>query len=347
MSRKFTPVAPAGSAATAGAAGLLPKLGPPVVLVAPPDPAAWNELVSAAESASIFHTSEWARLWTTHWRGAEWQALVVPAGAGYAAGLPFIVRPRPFGRAMLSMPFGTYGGPIARRDCENGAATRRRLLQAFTHIAREDRVLISDLTWHRGHSADVPFGQPVETTTTHVRPLGPDAPALFRSLPASIRSRVRQAESRGLVVARVTDDAGVEAFHALAVRALGRRGTRAKPLSLYRQIAERLVPAGLARYHLVHHGRVAIGGSIHFLHRGVATNWLTVSDERHLGLHPNHALIAGLLRELCEAGFREYDFGTSPRESRGLVEFKESWGAGPRTVLGLRHRSVLHRLLRR
>lgn len=322
------------------------RLHPPVALASPPDAAAWDELVNEADGASIFHTSEWARLWTTQWPGAEWWGLVLLAGSSYVAGLALIVRPRPFGRAVLSMPFGTYGGPLVRRDHQNPSAARRRLLEAYTEFACTGRVMISDLTWYQGDHAELPVGECGETTSTHVRPLAADFETVFRTWPHSVRSRVRQAENQGLIVSQVTDPEGIRAFHSLTMRALGRVGVRAKPLSLYQDILERLVPAGLARYDLVCHDGVAIGGSLHFLYRGVATNWLTVSDEGHLRLRPNHVLIARLFQELCEAGFREYHFGASPPDASGLVEFKESWGARPRPVLGLRHRSVLHRLLR-
>jgi lipid II:glycine glycyltransferase (peptidoglycan interpeptide bridge formation enzyme) len=200
--------------------------------------------------------------------------------------------------------------------------------------------------WSLGDPADLPATWHPHTSFTQVRPLSPDFEAIFHALPHSVRSRVRQAVEQGLKVTSVADPEGVRLFHALTVRALGRLGAQAKPLSLYLGIFERLVPAGLARYDLVRHGEEAIGGSLHFIHRGVATNWLTVSDERHLRLRPNHLLIAHILRELCEAGVREYDFGASPPGAGGLVDFKQSWGTSPRRVIGLRRRSLLHRLLR-
>jgi lipid II:glycine glycyltransferase (peptidoglycan interpeptide bridge formation enzyme) len=244
------------------------------------------------------------------------------------------------------MPFGTYGGPIVSRDCENPSDARRRLLEAYTEIAHDGRVLISDLTWYQGDLAELPAGQLGEMISTHVIPLADDFAAMFQALPHSVRSRVHQAEAQGVIVSRTTRPEDIRAFHALTVRGLGRLGVRAKPLSLYQRILERLVPAGLARYDLVRHDEVTIGGSLHFLYHGVATNWLTVADERYLRLRPNHVLIARLMKELSEAGFHEYHLGVSPPGADGLVEFKKSWGARPHSVLGLRHGSLLHRILR-
>jgi lipid II:glycine glycyltransferase (peptidoglycan interpeptide bridge formation enzyme) len=119
----------------------------------------------------------------------------------------------------------------------------------------------------------------------------------------------------------------VRAYHALAARTARRHGARPKPVSLYLRILESLVPRGLARYDLVEHRGTPIGGSLHFLHRGSAINWLTVSDERSWKLRPNHLLIARVLSDLCEAGFTEYNMGGTPARAAGLVHFKERWDA--------------------
>jgi hypothetical protein len=168
------------------------RVTPPLALVSPSDPASWDELVKGAQGASVFHTSEWAQLWTAQWRDAEWRALVLPSGAGYAGGIAMIIRRRPFGRAVLSMPFGTYGGPIVRRHHQNPGAVRRQLFEAYARLVHDRRVLISDLTWHQGDSSELPPGRRGVTTFTHARPLTADFEALFHTLPHAVRARVRQ-----------------------------------------------------------------------------------------------------------------------------------------------------------
>jgi lipid II:glycine glycyltransferase (peptidoglycan interpeptide bridge formation enzyme) len=161
-----------------------------------------------------------------------------------------------------------------------------------------------------------------------------------------VRSRVRQAEEHGLTMRRVTDARDVRHYHALAVRTVRRRGGLPKPLSLYQRIFRSLVPLGLARFDLVEHRGRTIAGSLHFTYGGAGFNWLTVSDERQLQLRPNHFAIAGVMRELCEAGYREYNLGASPPDAEGLVTFKEGWGATPRLVLELRQRGMFYRMMR-
>jgi hypothetical protein len=206
--------------------------------------------------------------------------------------------------------------------------------------------MLSELTWYEGNRDELPADLIAAESFTHVRPLVPDFAGLLRDLPLSIRSRVRQAEENRLTVRPVVDARDVRAYHALVVRTVRRLGGLPKPLSLYQRIFRSLVPPGLARYDLVEHQGRAIAGSLHFTYRGTGINWLTVSDDRKLDMRPNHLLIARVMRDLCEAGYREYNLGGSPRAAEGLIHFKESWGATRRLVLELRQRSMFYRLLR-
>ena len=322
------------------------KLTPPVELVSPPDPAAWDALVNEADDATVFHTSSWARLWITEWPGARWEAVVLPEGEAYSGALGLIIRDGPLGRQVLAMPYGTYSGPIVRRGHPDPAQVRRQLLEGYAQLVRHAWVMVSELAWYEGRRDELPADLIAAEGFTHVRPLGPDFATLFAELPHSVRSRVRQAEEAGLMVRRITDVRDVRHYHALAVRTVRRRGGVPKPLSLYQRIFRNLGPAGLARYDLVEHLGRPIGGSLHFTYRGVATNWLTVADERALDLRPVHAIMAEVMRDLCAGGYHEYNLGGSPPDAEGLIHFKEDWGGTRRLVLDVQHRSLLHRFLR-
>jgi CelD/BcsL family acetyltransferase involved in cellulose biosynthesis len=320
---------------------------PPPTLVSPPDPAAWDALVEADETASAFQPSAWARMWTSEWPRARWEALVVrDAAGGYSAGLAMITRDEPLGRRVMAMPYATYGGPLVRGDHPDPAAARRAQLAAYAAHVRSG-VLLAELTWLRGRREELPDGMAATEGFTQVRPLGSDWAAIFRELPHSVRSRVRQAEETGVTFQPVSDLEGVRAYHRLAVGTMRRLGGTPKPLSVYRRVFEQLVPAGFARFDLAVHQDRPIGGSLHVLHRGTALNWLTVSDDAHVKLRPNHLLIARVMESLCAAGCREYNFGGSPAGAEGLIQFKESWGAERVPVLEARKRSLLHRLLKR
>src|SRR5262245_51157706 len=92
------------------------RLEAPLAIRRPPDRAAWDQLLSAAPGATIFHTAAWGELWAAEWGDARWEAIVLEDGGRYAGAIPMIVRRRGPVRTVYSMPFGTYGGPLVRGD---------------------------------------------------------------------------------------------------------------------------------------------------------------------------------------------------------------------------------------
>lgn len=315
-------------------------------ILAPPDTAAWDELVLASEGATVFHTSAWARIWTEAWSGARWEAVVLEGGSRYAGGLAWIARPRGPLETIDSMPYATYGGPLVRRDHPDPVSVRVRLLEAYAERAGRKRVLRSQLTWYEGLEAELPAVPEPEEEFTHVLELHPDYERVAGGFSPSTRRLVRQADESGLTVRPAESEEDLRAFVAIAEETVRRRGGTPKPASLYERILRDLVPAGLARYHLVLHGEEPVAGSLHFFHEGVATSWLPVSRESAWPLRPNNYLIASLLETLCAAGYVAYNFGASPRDAAGLIRFKEGWGARPRPVWIVSRRSALHRRLR-
>lgn len=311
-----------------------------------PAPGRWDALVAGAEGASVFHTSAWASVWTGEWKDARWEALVLEDGAGYAAGLGAIVRRRGFWRTIDAMPFATYGGPIVRTGHPDPAGARRALLDAFARWASGRRVARASLASYGGSPDEAPERLHARETFTHVLPLGVAYDELASRFSPSTRRLVRQAEASGLSIRPATTPEDLRAFYEIAVETVRRRGGEPKPFSLYQRIAETLVKAGLARYHVVAHEERPVAGSLHLFHEGSAVSWLPVSRESSWTLRPNNFLIAHVLESLCAAGYLEYNFGASPPEAEGLIRFKEGWGATRRPVLVLERRSGLHRRLR-
>ena len=325
--------------ATAGASVLEPRV------IRDPNTAAWDDLVSAASGASVFHTSSWAKIWTGEWPGSRWEAIAIEDGSRYAAAIGVIARRRGLVTTIDAMPYATYGGPIVRADHPDPGAACRALVEAFAQRASKPLVARAQLTWYEGDRDAIPSSLEAAEGFTHVIPLGPDYERVAEGFASTTRRLVRQADESGLTVRAAETIEDVERWHAMAVETVRRRGGTPKPLSIYRRIFEEMAPAGLARYHLVLHDGAPVAGSIHLFHQGVATNWLSVSHEAAWPLRPNNFLIASLLETLCAAGYLEYNFGASPPDAAGLIRYKENWGARRRPVwIASRRRGWLQRL---
>jgi hypothetical protein len=311
-------------------------------LLDPPDPTAWDAFLAETDGATVFHTSAWASTWTSVWQGSRWRALVWRQDGRIAAALGYIVRRGLLGRRLFSMPDGTYGGPVVRR----GLVARQEAVSSLLgwYWALAEKTPDVHMAWRPAPGEQPPgFAEGF----TQIVPLSAGYEAIMAKASHGTRSRVRQAEEAGLVLRPVTTEKGVRAYYDLVVRNAERHQSKPRPLWLYLKVLERMVPRGLARFDLIEHEARVIGGSLHLLYGGHALNWLTVADESRRDLHPNHYVIARWLRELSASGYREYDLGASPAEAKGLIEFKESWGAERRPVLTRSRRGGLYKLLRR
>jgi lipid II:glycine glycyltransferase (peptidoglycan interpeptide bridge formation enzyme) len=53
----------------------------------------------------------------------------------------------------------------------------------------------------------------------------------------------------------------------------------------------------------------------------------SVSDRKALRARPNDLLFWRAIRDSCQAGFKNFDFGLTPLENRGLLRYKSQWKA--------------------
>ncbi len=85
---------------------------------------AWNDAVETLPEATFYHLFEWRDVMTRCFPHFEPVYLYAADGAGFCGLLPlFHVQRRPFGSALISIPLGVYGGPIAQE-----ADVRTRLM---------------------------------------------------------------------------------------------------------------------------------------------------------------------------------------------------------------------------
>jgi hypothetical protein len=86
------------------------------------DPARWQELLDHSSGATVFHTLEWAFVLKETFRDLTVKYILVEDRDGrYVAGMPFAKSTTLIFTTYLSMPFGTYGGPVALQGFEDDA----------------------------------------------------------------------------------------------------------------------------------------------------------------------------------------------------------------------------------
>jgi CelD/BcsL family acetyltransferase involved in cellulose biosynthesis len=282
----------------------------------------WQAFLDAAAGAAIFQHPAWLRLLRRRY-GYEIYALAVVDDEGtIVAGLPVArVESRLTGRRLVAVPFSDVCAPW---DAEPAPATAAPALGAAIASERARTGLDLEL---RARMNGIPGGHPVLRHLRHRLALEPDADAvLARASKSQVRRGIAKARREGVVVERGTDRAALDTFYRLHLRTRRRQGVPIQPKRFIRSFEE-LFERGLGYVMVARHEGRAIASAVFLTYGGTLTYKYGASDERFLGVRPNHLIFAEAIRAGCAEGVSELDFGRTDPENEGLAAFKRSWGA--------------------
>jgi hypothetical protein len=144
---------------------------------------------------------------------------------------------------------------------------------------------------------------------------------------------VRKAARLGVTVREASSVGDVRRWYRLYLDTMREHGTPPRPLRLFEVIWDLLPPLGLARLLLAERSTGGqprlLAGSFLLAHNSTVSYAFNGRDSTQLEFHPNDAIIWRAITDACQDGRRRYDFGEASPGNRGLVRFKEKWGAVP------------------
>lgn len=291
----------------------------------------WDAFVRAQPDGSPFHLVAWRRTVDAAF-GHRACYLVARRGAEIEGVLPlFEVRGPLRGRALVSVPYGVYGGVCAASD-----EARHRLVEAAAALGRARRASYVELR-HRGSQG---LGLPVKSRyVTFARPIAATDEENARAIPGKQRRMTRQGERHGLraEVGREHVDA-VYDIYARNVRDLG------SPV-----FPRRLFQAALDAFGkdcailTVWRGERLIAGVLTLFYEDQVLPYYGAALPEARQWAANDFMYWELMRYAARAGYRVFDFGRS-RVGTGAYAFKRHWGFEsaplPYAYVLLRRRSV-------
>lgn len=277
---------------------------------------AWRRFLVPETGATFFHTPEWARLLERHIRGYRAATFLLHAGDGQIL-LPCVTSRRtwPLRPGLLSMPWLTYGGPLAR-DCrlEDHAGCLARALAA---MGLSTANLVSP-------PAAVPPAWSLPSfrraeQSTHLLELDTDYEDLFaRRFEGRLRTAIRKAAKSGVRVSNAVTQEAIDGYWRLETEA----GYNAGLAAAFFGDLVRL--PGVSLWTAWREERV-IGGMVVLAGPRSAHWWRGAMDRSCADLQPSALLMDAVVRALCGRVPR-LDLGSSAGLA-GVVRFKESTGA--------------------
>ena len=295
------------------------------------EPLAWDTAVNVYPGSCAFHSSEWKLALSASFPQYRPYDFRVESQGNVLGGWSSVLfAPMPFIELSEASPwnlFGGYVGPVETPDSDLLAG----VLAAWESDARRRKhcgLTITPPPWHFETMAQVCLDAGftmVDQKETHLLELPGDDETLWKNYKGSVRTDIRRAMRSDIAIVPARTGDLVAQFFALYAATMDRFGSLAKPLSL----VARLASGPIGRLLVALRNDKLIAGLL-YLHFGTTlTVWMAASDPAERRYCPNHLLYHTALTESIRAGYRLADFGASPPENKGLIHFKESFGATP------------------
>ena len=296
------------------------------------DPRLWRELLENCPGETPFHGLPWIRSVSESdesleagfylWTDREGEVVAV---------MPFFTGRRLIFDFRYSLPFGSYGGPLFRRDLAPGVREKAER-EIFHRYFRENPSLFTGTRQVTCFEAPargcLPAGVVSAERFTHLVDLDVSEDQLWRKrYRHRVRKFVNQAKKHGIEVRRAEEESDVWQFARLAELTQLRKGSTPYPPEFFLNLFRNGRQDGSVMVHTAQYGNRVIAGVIHLATEEMLFNFLTASDERFWHLRPNHLLVDHMIRLGIGKGKKLYNFGGSPAAAAGLISYKESFGA--------------------
>ncbi len=281
-----------------------------------------EDVVNNSDSATFYHSRVWIECLAATFPRMDFRSLVAVSAGSVEGFLPyFVVRRGPF-RVVWSLPFGTYGGPVA-----GDRRVASALVDEFSRTLLPAGVLLAGWV-DFGDSADPASGWRRQVLQTHLIDLSSGFDTLWEStIDRQRRKRTRRAERLGVTVRLAEGEIDLRSYYSIYSDRIDQWGGRNQyPESFFSMLLER--GGDSVRLYVAEHDGVVVGGHFNFYHRDMVTAWQGVTTRESNHLQPGSLLYTRCLEDACARGYRVYNLGGS-LDKRSLIDFKESLGGVP------------------
>ena len=281
------------------------------------DTTKWDQYVLASEMASVYHLTGWRDVIERSF-GHRTHYLMATEGDQILGILPLVfMKSILFGRFLVSLPFFNYGG-----ICANRLDIRQLLMQEAIGLAKRENASHIELR----HAAPCDLGLQSKTAkVAMILDLPSSSEALWNAFRPKLRSQIRRAEREGMQVQL----GGVElldGFYGVFSTNMRDLGTPVYSRTFFKTILETFPSAAKILTVLYRQTPVASGFLVAAKGK-VEIPWAS-SLRQYNPLAPNMLLYWHALKNACDWGYAEFDFGRSTIESP-TYKFKQQWGARP------------------
>jgi FemAB-related protein (PEP-CTERM system-associated) len=288
---------------------------------------AWDGYVRSALGATLFHLSGWKHVIERSF-GHRACYFYAEDNGRIKGILPlFYVKSLLFGRSLISVPFGVYGGIVA-----DDGAVEVALFESARDLARRLGVQYLELR----HMAKSCLPLPTKDLyVTFQREIYDDVQQNMEAIPRKQRRMIRQGVKHGLTSSMAGDR--LREFYEIYAHSVRNLGTPVFPYRFFRNLQQEFGEA--CKILAVWHAGKMVAGVMTFFFRDHIMPYYGGALRQFFPYAVNDFMYWELMRYGCERGYKVFDFGRS-KQGTGAFDFKRHWGFEPQPLC---YQYYLHR----
>lgn len=287
----------------------------------------WDTFVMVSEGTSLFHLTGWKDAVEKAF-GHKSHYMMAMHDEKICGILPlFEIKSRLFGHALVSVPFGVYGGIYATdkesydmlRDIAETLSKQigvdylelRYQVKPFSNLSG-----IKELTDSNWLSKDL--------YVTFQRQIFDTVDKNFDAIPRKQRRMIRQGMKNGLS-SKVGGIEDLETFYDIYARNVRDLGSPVYPVTFFKALLENLKDSFILS---VWKNEKMVAGVLTFVFKDIVMPYYGGGLRECFHYAANDFMYWELMRYGCEKGYRVFDFGRSKKDT-GPYHFKRHWGFEP------------------
>ncbi len=280
----------------------------------------WEAFIRRSSGLTVFHTPQWTRVLSDSYRYRPMYLVASRGGLAVAAVALIEIRSLFTGRRGVSLPFTDFCDPL---ECEEGC---------LDELAGRLRAIGGKRHWRyaelRGGDRAPSGFEPSQQIYEHVVSLNKSEEELFARLRSSCRNNVRTAEGNSdlrVIMDRSLDS--MRAFYRLHCVTRRRHALPPQPLRFFKNIHRHLVSRGMGFIACAYYRGTLVASHVYLSGGDTVMYKYGASDVGYNHLNANKLLIWSAMKKCRGEGFSRFSFGRTEPDNKGLLLFKEGWGA--------------------
>jgi hypothetical protein len=290
-----------------------------VKIINPIEYPCWDEHIQCIDGATVFHTSFWARVLYESY-GYQPTYFTIFQNNKIEGCLPVMgIKSNLTGRRGVSLPF-TDECSILSKSSESF-----KLLWEFAIKQGKKK------RWHfialRSNCSNFSFAHEYDSFIFHIINLESSDKNQMSRFRSSTKRNIKKAIKYGVVIDKSYSLESIKSFYKLNCLTRKKHGLPPQPMRFFLSFHKNIISKKMGFVLLAKYNDTIVAASIFLQYLDQIYYKYGASHYKYLNLRPNNLLMWEAIKHGIRSANRTFNFGRTDIANKGLLQFKQGWGA--------------------